>query len=128
MLIGSRRMILILLEGAAAFQAPWGQLEIASPCSSLTKNRRPYMHECRTFFNCDRVILRHTHRKLSKIDQKLSLQTIAQLTQFHKIFPRRFCIFSNRQNTHQTKDRQSQEHEQLFHLLAQRVERKSEFA
>src|SRR5207302_8515277 len=43
---------------------------------SLSENRRPHTHERRAFFNRDRVILRHSHREVRKIDMEFRLQAI----------------------------------------------------
>src|SRR5438128_7642541 len=66
------------------------QVELASPAErpshlfsswlrSFPKNRGPDPDQRRAFFDCDRKILRHSHRELRKIDMKFCLQPIAQV-------------------------------------------------
>ena len=55
-------------------------LQVYVPWFSLAKNRRAYAHQRCAFLDCNRKILRHTHRELREINPKFGLQVITQLT------------------------------------------------
>src|SRR6266446_2779836 len=115
------------------------RVELASPAErpshlfsfwlrALSKNRSPDPDQRCAFFNRNREILGHAHRKLRKIDMKLRLQASAQLAQLNKIFPRSFGFLGDRRDRHKPQNRQSWQREQRFHFCAQPIGLKAELA
>ncbi len=86
MLFGSSRIFRILLSRSGGFPAAEGDLEIALPSSSLTKDRCTNAHQCRALGYSNWKILRHAHRKLRQRDIECLLQRIAQFSNPHKKF------------------------------------------